>query len=103
MAIVRRYCKTCIIVTDAKLCPFCEEPTTPSASLKRFPREMSEQDRINDLMKTAIEKKTKEFGCQGEIISIKSGPIVTQFNFRPWHFTRLRQLKNLNEDLALVL
>lgn len=69
----------------------------------RFPRSLSEQELLNKKTIDIIEEKTAEFGCSGKVISVAVGPVVTQFNFTPNRFVKVKRVRDLNEDLAMAL
>ncbi|NPA39492.1 MAG: DNA translocase FtsK [Thermodesulfobacteria bacterium] len=47
--------------------------------------------------------KLKEFGIDGEVVSISPGPVVTTFEFRPAPGIKISKIQNLVDDLALGL
>lgn len=70
--------------------------------VQRFPRELAanpEQQKVVDI----ITQRTLDFDCPGKVISICEGPIVTEYEFSPERFTRLRNVLTINEDLAMAL
>lgn len=70
--------------------------------VKRFPRELA-ADKEQQIAVNIITEKCKDFDCPGQVVEIKKGPMVTEYEFVPDRFTRLKKLKNLNEDLAMSL
>jgi DNA segregation ATPase FtsK/SpoIIIE, S-DNA-T family len=71
-------------------------------NIKRFPRKLEadpEQQRVIAL----IEEKVKDFDCPGKVTDVHTGPVVTEYEFAPDRYTRLKRLKSLNEDLAVAL
>lgn len=70
--------------------------------VQRFPRELAaspEQQKIVDM----ITERCLDFDCPGKVIDVKVGPVVTEYKFQPDRFTRIKRLKNINEDLAMTL
>lgn len=70
--------------------------------VQRFPRELAaneEQKRVVDV----ITQRTLDFDCPGKVVNICEGPIVTEYEFQPERFTRLRNVLGINEDLAMAL
>ncbi len=58
--------------------------------------ELQEQAKI-------LEEKLERFGVCGEVISIKRGPVVTLFEYRPQIDTKVSKILSLEDDLALAL
>lgn len=92
----------------------CEGPIDPAEEMgkqnkkkfpkgtQRFPRELAaneDQKKVIDL----VTRRAKDFDCPGKIDDIKVGPMVTEFKFNPDRFTRLKRIKDINEDLAIAL
>ena len=50
-----------------------------------------------------LEEKLERFGVYGSVVSIKSGPVVTLFEYRPQIDTKLSKILALEDDLALAL
>lgn len=70
--------------------------------VQRFPRELAanpEQQKVVDIIST----RTRDFDCPGKVTDIRVGPIVTEYEFSPDRYTRLRKIKDINEDLAIGL
>jgi S-DNA-T family DNA segregation ATPase FtsK/SpoIIIE len=44
-----------------------------------------------------------EFGVQGEVVHIRTGPVVTMFEYRPAAGVKISRIAGLNDDLALAL
>ncbi len=61
-----------------------------------FKRELEERAHI-------LEDKLERFGVYGSVISIKSGPVVTLFEYQPEIDTKLSRILSLEDDLALAL
>jgi S-DNA-T family DNA segregation ATPase FtsK/SpoIIIE len=108
-----RRCKECNFLTDRKRCPLCDEKTKvynisaeadkKRKALKRFPRLLSPQDEEQQRVIKVIEDKTALFECPGIVVGVKAGPMVTEYEFQPERFTRVKRLRNLNEDLAVAI
>jgi len=63
---------------------------------KQFKRELEERARI-------LEEKLERFGVYGHVISIKSGPVVTLFEYQPEIDTKVSKILALEDDLAMTL
>lgn len=50
-----------------------------------------------------LEEKLQRFGVCGKVVSIKSGPVVTLFEYQPEIDTKLSKILTLEDDLALAL
>jgi len=50
-----------------------------------------------------LEEKLERFGVCGEVISIKRGPVVTLYEYRPEIDTKVSKILSLEDDLALAL
>ncbi len=50
-----------------------------------------------------LEEKLERFGVYGKVVSIKSGPVVTLFEYQPQIDTKLSKILALEDDLALAL
>jgi S-DNA-T family DNA segregation ATPase FtsK/SpoIIIE len=96
-------------VSNLTTCPVCRgkmkkyEKKQDSKKAKRFPRELTPQVVEQRRVSKIIEEKCADFRCPGEVEYVKAGPMVTVYGFRPYRFTRLRELKTLHEDLAVAI
>ena len=119
-----KICKNCKgldgnhFITTKRRCMICQRVTQPLEAdfiqrrdekgkkipkgVKRFPRELA-ADKEQQIAVNIITEKCKDFDCPGRITEIRKGPVVTEYEFVPDRFTRLKKLKNLNEDLAMSL
>ncbi len=50
-----------------------------------------------------LEEKLEEFGIEGEVVSVKPGPVITVFEFRPAPGIKINRIVSLADDLALGL
>ena len=82
----------------------------PAKGLHVMTRDLStgkdEAQRLTEAQEHArqtIEERAQYFGCPGKVISIKRGPIITLYEFKPAKTTRVKRLISLHEDLALAL
>jgi len=50
-----------------------------------------------------LEEKLKRFGVSGKVVSIKSGPVITLFEYEPEIDSKLSKIIALEDDLALAL
>jgi len=60
---------------------------------------------MDELKKRAkiLEEKLERFGVYGSVISIKRGPVVTLFEYRPQIDSKISKIIALEDDLALAL
>jgi S-DNA-T family DNA segregation ATPase FtsK/SpoIIIE len=63
---------------------------------REYRTELEERARI-------LEEKLERFGIYGSVVSIKSGPVVTLFEYQPNIDTKLSKILALEDDLALAL
>jgi DNA segregation ATPase FtsK/SpoIIIE, S-DNA-T family len=70
--------------------------------VKRFPREVAKTDAQRKVIDVIVEK-CRDFDCPGQVVEVRQGPRVTEYEFSPDRFTRLKRLKSINEDLAMAL
>ncbi len=71
-----------------------EDP--PVLSYKVKPEELKERALI-------LVSKLKEFGIEGEVVSISPGPVITVFEFKPAPGIKISKIQSLVDDLALGL
>ncbi len=86
-----------IRVKDKKLPPpleLLDDP--PAVSVKIREEELKERALL-------LVSKLREFGIDGEVVSIAPGPVVTTFEFRPAPGIKISKIQNLVDDLALGL
>jgi len=69
---------------------------------QRFPRELA-ADKEQSIAVNIIQEKCRDFDCPGRVMEIRKGPMVTEYEFAPDRFTRLKKLKTIHEDLAMSL
>ncbi|HEY6008583.1 MAG TPA: DNA translocase FtsK, partial [Geobacteraceae bacterium] len=48
-------------------------------------------------------KKLQDFGIEGEVETVRPGPVVTMFEFKPAPGVKINRIVNLSDDLALAL
>lgn len=63
---------------------------------KQFQKELEDRARI-------LTEKLERFGVYGQVISIKSGPVVTLFEYQPAIDTKVSKILALEDDLAMTL
>jgi DNA segregation ATPase FtsK/SpoIIIE, S-DNA-T family len=61
-------------------------------------REQEDEQRVH-----ILEEKLSRFGIDGSVVSIKKGPVVTLFEYKPTIDTKLSKILALEDDLALAL
>ena len=67
--------------------------------------ESDDQQLILELEQRAkiLEEKLERFGVSGKVVSIKRGPVVTLFEYRPHIDSKISKIIALEDDLALAL
>jgi S-DNA-T family DNA segregation ATPase FtsK/SpoIIIE len=50
-----------------------------------------------------LEKKLLDFEVEGKVVAIHPGPVVTMYEFEPAVGTKINQITNLEDDLALAM
>lgn len=77
----------------------------PSLELLRLPDNVSSKpskdEIINDSLQ--IEKRLKDFGVEGKITQVHSGPVVTMYEFEPAPGVKINRIVSLSDDLALSM
>jgi S-DNA-T family DNA segregation ATPase FtsK/SpoIIIE len=51
----------------------------------------------------ALEKKLSEFGLEGKVVTVKSGPVISRYEVKLAPGIKLSQVKSISEDLAIAL
>lgn len=62
-----------------------------------------EQQKECDAKAKLLEEKLERFGVSGSVIAIKTGPVVTLFEYQPHIDTKISKIIALEDDLALAL
>ncbi|MCS7279400.1 MAG: DNA translocase FtsK 4TM domain-containing protein [Thermodesulfobacteriaceae bacterium] len=77
----------------------------PSLNLLDDPLPSSYKVRPEELRERALIliSKLKEFGIEGEVVSISPGPVITVFEFKPAPGIKISKILSLVDDLALGL
>jgi S-DNA-T family DNA segregation ATPase FtsK/SpoIIIE len=61
-------------------------------------------DRDSLIMNSRIlEKKLKDFGVHGRVVTVHPGPVITMYEFEPASGVKVNRIVNLADDLALAL
>ncbi len=61
-------------------------------------------DRESLIMNSRIlEKKLKDFGVHGRVVTVHPGPVITMYEFEPASGVKVNRIVNLSDDLALAL
>lgn len=69
---------------------------------KKHPRLLTadaDQQHVAEL----ISSRCLDLDCPGKITDVRQGPIVTEYQFSPDQFTRIRKVRGIGEDLAVAL
>jgi S-DNA-T family DNA segregation ATPase FtsK/SpoIIIE len=64
-----------------------------------------EEDLHEQMLKRAqkVEEKLQHFGVKGSVVSIKPGPVVTMFEYKPEIDSKISKILALEDDLAMAL
>ncbi len=78
---------------------------SPDISLFQKPKEAARTyDRDSLIMNSRIlEKKLKDFGVGGRVVTVHPGPVVTMYEFEPESGVKVNRIVNLADDLSLAL
>lgn len=61
-------------------------------------------DRESLIMNSRIlEKKLRDFGVNGRVVTVHPGPVITMYEFEPASGVKVNRIVNLSDDLALAL
>jgi S-DNA-T family DNA segregation ATPase FtsK/SpoIIIE len=61
-------------------------------------------DRESLIMNSRIlEKKLRDFGVLGRVVTVHPGPVITMYEFEPASGVKVNRIVNLSDDLALAL
>jgi S-DNA-T family DNA segregation ATPase FtsK/SpoIIIE len=78
----------------------------PSSSLFVHPDATKEELSLakrHEQLAAVLEEKLQRFGIQGRVVGIKSGPVVTLFEYQPHIDAKVSKILALEDDLALAL
>lgn len=77
----------------------------PPFSLLEVPKNRPEAVSRENLMARAgiLEKKLEDFGVNGKVTAVFSGPVITTFEYQPASGIKISRIVNLADDLALAL
>lgn len=50
-----------------------------------------------------VEKKLADFGVEGQVVEVSSGPVITMFEFEPAPGVKISRVANLADDLAMSM
>ncbi len=68
------------------------------------PRGARAYDRDSLIMNSRIlEKKLRDFGVVGRVVTVHPGPVITMYEFEPASGVKVNRIVNLADDLALAL
>jgi S-DNA-T family DNA segregation ATPase FtsK/SpoIIIE len=78
---------------------------SPDISLfQRPPAAARTYDRESLIMNSRIlEKKLKDFGVGGHVVTVHPGPVITMYEFEPESGVKVNRIVNLADDLSLAL
>lgn len=54
-------------------------------------------------LSSILESKLTDFGVNGQVVAVYSGPVITTFEYEPAPGVKINKIVNLADDLALVL
>ena len=66
-------------------------------------KEDAQQAKRHDLLANVLQEKLERFGIHGKVVGIKSGPVVTLFEYQPEIDAKVSRIIALEDDLALAL
>jgi len=71
---------------------------------QRPPAAARSYDRESLIMNSRIlEKKLRDFGVNGRVVTVHPGPVITMYEFEPASGVKVNRITNLSDDLALAL
>ena len=71
---------------------------------QRPPATARSYDRESLIMNSRIlEKKLRDFGVNGRVVTVHPGPVITMYEFEPASGVKVNRITNLSDDLALAL
>ncbi len=50
-----------------------------------------------------LQNKLADFGVEGEVVAVKSGPVITMYEFKPAAGVKVRRIVTLADDLSMAL
>jgi S-DNA-T family DNA segregation ATPase FtsK/SpoIIIE len=79
--------------------------TLPAPNLLRTPVRTGNSYNRNELIANSqvLEEKIRDFKIQGSISSVKPGPVITMYEFKPGTGVKVNSIAALADDLALAL
>lgn len=77
--------------------PTTELLSSPSVSSSQLSVQESQQDAER------LKKKLKQFSISGEISNIRSGPVITLFEFKPEDHIKVARITQMEDDLMIAL
>jgi S-DNA-T family DNA segregation ATPase FtsK/SpoIIIE len=83
----------------------CEGYTPPPLSLldaQEKPKMTIDEDALKK-QSQFLEKKLMDFEVEGKVTAIHPGPVITMYEFEPAVGTKINQISNLEDDLALAM
>jgi len=93
---------------NSRLAPdssFCTQDSYPPvdilSKLSKNAYEISEEEL--ERLSHKLTESLLEFNIQGEVVHIRTGPVVTMFEYRPAAGVKISRIAGLNDDLALAL
>jgi S-DNA-T family DNA segregation ATPase FtsK/SpoIIIE len=104
-ALAKEYSRVESIGWFTTVTTFSQKPfvVPPTGKTQRFPRLIPQWDPEQKRVVKLIEEKCADMEVTGKVVAINSGPIVTEYEFVPERFTRVRRLKSVHEDLAVAI
>ncbi len=55
------------------------------------------------LFSSMLEQKLSDFNVAGKVVAVKSGPVITTFEYQPAAGVKINKIVNLTDDLALAM
>ena len=75
-------------------------PTTDLLNPVKLDKNLSNNEEINRKKANMLEGVLTEFGIEGKITNIKTGPVITLFEMEPGKGIKTSRITNLSEDIA---
>jgi len=85
-----------LIKTDEKF----ELPTIDLLDTPPATRSQPDESELKEAV-FQLEKKLRDFGVEGKVVEVRTGPLITVFEFEPASGVKVSKILNLADDLAL--
>ncbi|RMF97567.1 MAG: DNA translocase FtsK [Candidatus Schekmanbacteria bacterium] len=84
---------------------FAKEYMLPSLNLLREPKKSESKITKQDILLNSkiLEKKLLDFGIEGKVCEVRTGPVITMYEFEPAPGIKLNKIVSLTNDLAMAM